>query len=172
MNFLLFCIIFLLFITMNSALRHTFLPRQSNLLTRTLFSRSLTTLSSSASPLSNNFFNIRGGASGSKVIEVKTTNEVNALVNNKEGKLVVFDFTATWCPPCKQIAPFYNKLAEEKSNVIFAKVDVDESPEVVEAFRVSSMPTFVFSLNGKTVYQFSGANQGLLLDTIEKFSKN
>lgn len=71
---------------------------------------------------------------------------------------VVIDFFATWCGPCKRIAPAFEKLAESLSSVIFLKVDVDESPELVNQFDVSSMPTFVFLKNGKEVKRVEGAD--------------
>ncbi|KAH6839448.1 thioredoxin-like protein [Chaetomium sp. MPI-CAGE-AT-0009] len=67
-------------------------------------------------------------------------------------KYVVIDFTATWCPPCKAIAPMYQKLATEhavENRLAFAKVDVDEAQEVAQKFEVSAMPTFLFLVDGE-----------------------
>jgi thioredoxin 1 len=71
---------------------------------------------------------------------------------------VVIDFFATWCGPCKRIAPTYEKLAEAFPNITFLKVDVDESGELVNMFNISAMPTFVFLKNGKEILRVEGAD--------------
>jgi thioredoxin 1 len=71
---------------------------------------------------------------------------------------VVIDFFATWCGPCKRIAPFFEQLADEYVGVTFLKVDVDESGELVNLFDISAMPTFVFLKNGQVVLKVEGAD--------------
>ncbi|OBZ91875.1 Thioredoxin-like protein 1 [Choanephora cucurbitarum] len=73
-------------------------------------------------------------------------------------KLVVVDFYATWCGPCKMIAPFYAQLSTKYKQVVFAKVDVDQLKEVASACKVTSMPTFQFYKNGNKVAEMKGAN--------------
>ncbi|XP_015928529.1 thioredoxin [Parasteatoda tepidariorum] len=77
-------------------------------------------------------------------------------------KLVVVDFHATWCGPCKQIAPFFAGLAEEFTDVVFLKVDVDEVEDVATLYDVSSIPKFVFLKNKEKVDEMLGANQDKL----------
>ena len=71
---------------------------------------------------------------------------------------VVIDFFATWCGPCKRIAPTYEKLSEAFSTIVFLKVDVDEAAELVNMYDVSVMPTFVFLKDGKEVKRVEGAD--------------
>lgn len=71
---------------------------------------------------------------------------------------VVIDFFATWCGPCKRIAPAFEKLAESLQTIVFLKVDVDEAPELVNQFDVSVMPTFVFLKDGKEIKRVEGAD--------------
>lgn len=71
---------------------------------------------------------------------------------------VVIDFFATWCGPCKRIAPTYEKLSEAFQTVTFLKVDVDEATELVEQYNISAMPTFVFLKDGKEVKRVEGAD--------------
>ncbi len=72
---------------------------------------------------------------------------------------VVIDFFATWCGPCKRIAPAFEDLADKYyPHIVFLKVDVDESPELVNMFDISAMPTFVFLKDGKLVKRVEGAD--------------
>lgn len=81
--------------------------------------------------------------------------------------LVVIDFYATWCGPCKMIGPQVENLAQERSDVIFLKVDVDECEDIVDEYRINSMPTFVFIKEGKVLQVFSGASYDQLVKLIE-----
>jgi thioredoxin 1 len=75
---------------------------------------------------------------------------------------VVIDFFATWCGPCKRVAPFFEKLAEEYVGMKFLKVDVDESAEIAEEFQIRAMPTFVFLKDGVVVKRVEGADMAQL----------
>lgn len=63
---------------------------------------------------------------------------------------VLVDFWATWCMPCRMLAPMVEELAEElEGKVIVGKVDVDEAPQLAMKYRVSSIPTLIMFENGK-----------------------
>merc|ERR1712212_26501 len=83
-------------------------------------------------------------------------------------KVVVVDFFATWCGPCKMIAPKIEAMEKEMSDVVFIKVDVEEVDEVAAEYNIRSMPTFVFIKNKSKVDEFSGANEAKLRETIAK----
>jgi len=85
------------------------------------------------------------------------------------GKLVVVDFYADWCGPCRMMAPAVEKLAEEHSDVIFAKVNVDNEGEISESCGISAMPTFQFFKNGQKVHDFTGASEEKLKQGVTKF---
>ena len=83
--------------------------------------------------------------------------------------LVVVDFFATWCGPCKAIAPRIEEMAKnEYSMVKFLKVDVDECEEVAMDYEVSAMPTFKFIKGGKVVGELIGANADKLKALVEE----
>lgn len=73
--------------------------------------------------------------------------------------VVVVKFTATWCKPCKEIAPHFEKLSAEYPQAVFVQVDVDDLDEVAAELNVAMMPTFVV-LKGKNQLATSrGANR-------------
>ncbi|CAH2355341.1 thioredoxin-2 [[Candida] railenensis] len=76
--------------------------------------------------------------------------------------LVVVDFFATWCGPCKMIAPLLDKFSAEYSSAKFIKVDVDEFGEIAQEYEVSSMPTVIFVKGGKEIHRVIGANPAAL----------
>ncbi|WP_343342604.1 thioredoxin [Terrisporobacter petrolearius] len=87
------------------------------------------------------------------------------LVNNSQfynkirtsDKIVVMDFFATWCGPCKMLAPIFESLSSEMSDKVdFAKIDIDRSLEVVEEYKIVSVPTMIIFKNGKEVQRIVG----------------
>lgn len=77
------------------------------------------------------------------------TNEFASEVENKEG-VVLVDFFATWCGPCKMLAPVYSSLGEEmEGKAEFLKVDIDQSMELARQFTITTVPTVVIFKDGK-----------------------
>jgi len=83
-------------------------------------------------------------------------------------KLVVVDFYATWCGPCKRISPFLEEQSDKFLNVNFLKVDVDEQEAVAKEEEITAMPTFYFYKGGKKVDSLVGASTEQLLALIQK----
>lgn len=80
--------------------------------------------------------------------------------------LVVIDFFATWCGPCKMIAPLLDKFSKEYTSAKFIKVDVDELEDVAKEYSISSMPTILFFKGGKEVAKVIGADAAKIKQAI------
>ncbi|XP_029310299.1 thioredoxin-like [Cottoperca gobio] len=102
------------------------------------------------------------------VVDINNLEEFRAALKDAGDKLVVVDFTATWCGPCKQISPEFHKQSTtaENVNVVFLKVDVDDAEDVSAECNINCMPTFHFYKNGEKVDEFSGANKDTLLEKL------
>lgn len=89
----------------------------------------------------------------------------------EESALAVLDFSATWCGPCRMIAPVLEKLSEEmKGKVEFFTADVDENPNLAVRFAVQSIPALIFLKNGIEVGREIGFKpEAALRSTLESF---
>jgi len=72
-------------------------------------------------------------------------------------KTVLLDFYADWCGPCRMVAPIVDEIAEERTDITVGKINVDDEPELAEAFGVVSIPTLVVMKDGKVANQSAGA---------------
>merc|ERR1712035_134346 len=102
------------------------------------------------------------------VYQVKDQDDFNNQLKEAGQKLIIVDFYATWCAPCKMIAPKLQEMDDQMSDVVFLKVDVDECEDVAMAYEISCMPTFVFFKDGKKVDSFSGASEDKIRDYIAR----
>lgn len=89
------------------------------------------------------------------VITLTKDNFENEVMNSE--KTVLIDFSATWCGPCRMVAPIIDEIAAENSQYKVCKIDVDDEPELAAAFAVSSIPMLVVVKGGKIVDQAVGA---------------
>lgn len=99
------------------------------------------------------------------VDEASFKQEISAAGN----KLIVVDFYADWCGPCRMIAPKMVELAQEHCDVVFLKVNVDDNGDLSKEYGVSGIPHFVFIKNSKKVSEFSGANEAKIKETIQMY---
>ncbi|KAK2521487.1 thioredoxin [Columba livia] len=98
---------------------------------------------------------------------VSSLTEFESELKSAGDKLIVVDFSATWCGPCKMIKPFFHALCEKYDGVVFIEIDVDDAQDVASHCDVKCMPTFQFYKNGNKVQEFSGANKEKLEETIK-----
>ena len=101
-------------------------------------------------------------------MEVTITTENFESYKNGELPLVV-DLWATWCGPCRQIAPIVSELAEEfDGKLVVGKCDVEENDDIAMEFGVRNIPTLLFFKDGKLVDKFVGAaNKSTLKEKFE-----
>jgi len=83
-------------------------------------------------------------------------------------KLLVVDFTATWCGPCQRISPVFERLSNQFTNGLFLKVDVDQCQETMHSYSVEAMPTFVFIRNRVVLTRVRGADPTALESKIRE----
>ncbi|MCU9808156.1 thioredoxin [Paraclostridium sp. AKS46] len=83
------------------------------------------------------------------------TGNFRGAVEDNQG-VVVVDFFATWCGPCKMLAPVFESVSEELNNAKFVKVDIDESLELAQKFGISTVPTMMIFKDGKVVDKLVG----------------
>lgn len=91
------------------------------------------------------------------------------LTKVPETQLVVVDCYATWCGPCKNIAPFVDQLNEEYENVIFIKTNVEKAEETADEFEIKAMPTFIFIKNLTAIDKLESGSQTSLRKLVEKY---
>ncbi|XP_050301226.1 thioredoxin-like protein 1 [Anthonomus grandis grandis] len=90
-------------------------------------------------------------------------------LSNAGTKLVVVDFTATWCGPCQRMAPVFEQYAAKYPRAVFLKVDVDQCQDTAAAQGVSAMPTFIFYRNKTKVDRLQGADPVALESKIQQY---
>ena len=89
------------------------------------------------------------------VININNNNFQGEVMHSE--KLVLLDFWASWCGPCRMVSPIVDEIAAERSDIKVCKINVDEQPELAARFGVMSIPTLVVMRNGKVINQAVGA---------------
>ena len=103
------------------------------------------------------------------VVNIQSVAQLRTLFDNADNtnQLIVVDMYGTWCPPCKALAPIFDKFAKSNPTVLFIKVDVDEFESVATQFNITSMPTILFIKNYVELERIVGAN----IQKIDEFLK-
>ena len=87
--------------------------------------------------------------------QIITKDNFDEIVTNAD-KPVLLDFWATWCGPCRMIAPVIEEIADEHPEIVVGKVTVDEQPELAERFGIQYIPTLIVLRDGRIAEKKSG----------------
>lgn len=90
-------------------------------------------------------------------MSVSIVNKNNFEQFKSSEKTVLLDFYADWCGPCRMVSPLVDQIAEDYPQYLVGKVNVEDQPELAQAFGVASIPTLVVMKNGKIVNRSVGA---------------
>lgn len=106
------------------------------------------------------------------VREIKQKAELDKLI--KDDKLVAVQAHAEWCGPCKVIAPKFDEQAVDEANkdVVFARFDIDDVPDLANELGIRSVPAFFFFKDGNKVDNVSGANPPALTKAVKTLTSS
>lgn len=76
----------------------------------------------------------------------------------RSDKVVLLDFFATWCGPCRMVGPIIEQIAEEKPDLRVGKIDVDQEGDLASQFQIFSIPTLIVMKDGKVINKTTGAS--------------
>ncbi len=90
------------------------------------------------------------------------------VLENK--KVVLVDFYASWCPPCKMLGPVLEKIADSRVDFDIIKVNIDENPDLASRYRIEVVPTMVIFKAGKKVDQIVGlVNENKIVEVMSNY---
>ena len=93
-----------------------------------------------------------------------TSENFNETINSD--KIVLVDFWANWCSPCRQFGPIFEAASERHEEVVFAKVDTDANQDIAAALEIATIPTLMIFREGVLIFRNSGAIPGAAIDDL------
>jgi thioredoxin len=89
------------------------------------------------------------------MLKIENISQFNQLISSSDN-IVVVDFHAKWCAPCKMLGPIFEQCVEEDKDIVGVKIDIDEQKEIQIEQGIRSIPTLVFFKGGKVIHTKSG----------------
>ena len=114
----------------------------------------------------------RASGTNSVIANIDSVEQFNKITATAEDRLLILDFYADWCPPCKELEPILEKIAKEnRASVTVYKVNIDRNRELVHSFRVGGIPHVAFVKNKENVLSLTGVYpKNMYLKAVERFS--
>jgi thioredoxin 1 len=107
------------------------------------------------------------------ITSIDDVGQLNKIVEISNKRLLILEFYADWCPPCKDLAPILEKIAKEKSDTVaIYKIDIDRHRELSNSFRVTGIPHVAFVKNKENIFSLTGLYpKTMYLKVIEQYAK-
>ncbi|KAL8517011.1 hypothetical protein ACS0TY_015301 [Phlomoides rotata] len=103
--------------------------------------------------------NVEFGGGNVHLITTKDSWDQKIAEAKQDGKIVIANFSATWCGPCRIISPFFVELSEKHPSIVFLTIDVDQLTEFSTSLDIKATPTFFFLKDGQQIDKLVGANK-------------
>ena len=109
----------------------------------------------------------------SMITNIENVEHLNKVIEKSNERLLILEFYADWCPPCKDLSPILEKIAKEKSSTVsIYKIDVDRHRELMDSFRVTGIPHVSFVKNKENVFSLTGLYpKTMYLKVIEQYTQ-
>lgn len=115
-------------------------------------------------------------ASGKESVigSINSLEQFNKIMETSKERLLILDFYADWCPPCKDLFPVLEKIGKENSNIVtIYKINIDRHSELANSFRVTGIPHVAFVKNKENVLSLTGLYpKNMYLKVIQQYSEN
>ena len=117
--------------------------------------------------------NTQAQTNNSVITSIDNVEQFNKIMEISNERLLILEFYADWCPPCKELAPILEKIAKEKSETVaIYKINTDRHSELMNSFRVTGIPHVSFIKNKENVFSLTGLYpKTMYLKVIEKYTK-
>ena len=113
-------------------------------------------------------------AKDSVIESINSLEQFNKIMETSEERLLILDFYADWCPPCKELFPVLEKIGKEnRDSVAIYKINIDRHSELANSFRVTGIPHVAFVKNKENVLSLTGLYpKNMYLKVIQQYSEN
>ena len=108
------------------------------------------------------------------ITSIDNVEQLNKILEISNERLLILEFYADWCPPCKELTPILEKIAKEQSaTVAIYKIDTDRHRALMNSFRVTGIPHVAFIKNKENVFSLTGLYpKTMYLKVVEQYSKS